>query len=270
MKGKVWILGTFLLLAGLGTKGARADIPREITNDLKMTLVLIPAGEFLMGGRRGGAEDERPSHRVKISNSFYMDTGEVTQEAYEKVMQENPSKFKGKLNPVDQVFWDDALKFCRALTQREREAGKISLDQLYRLPTEAEWEYACRAGTDKDYSFKGRRTKLKLFAWHKENSGGKVHPVRRLRANPWGLYDMYGNLWEWCSDWYAPEHYASKKKGELWVDPQGPAGGDYRVVRGGSWDSDADECRSSARFRYRPWRRYSWIGFRVVLTVGKD
>jgi len=206
--------------------------PRELTNSIGMKLVLIPPGEFMMGSpadeKRRGVDE--PQHRVKITKGFYMGATEVTQAQWQKVMGNNPSYFEGDNLPVEQVSWDNAVDFCRKLSATE---GKT-----YRLPTEAEWEYACRAGSTGPYAGNG---KLDDMGWHGGNSGGKTHPVGTKQANAWGLYDMHGNVWEWCADWYGVDYYRQSPVS----DPEGPNQGaplrwapqGARVVRGGSWDS---------------------------------
>ena len=147
------------------------------------------------------------------------------------------------------------------MTEAERNAGRLPAGSVYRLPTEAEWEYGCRAGTAGDYA-----GDLGALAWYKDNSGGKTHAVGTKRANGWGLYDMHGNVWEWCHDWYDSGYYAESPA----ADPTGPATGSSRVIRGGSWDSDARNCRSANRFRSEPVNRLSNLGFRLVLASGRE
>jgi len=232
--------------------------PGTITTASGVEQVLIPAGSFEMGSRRGRAE-EMPAHRVLI-DSFLMDRHEVTQAEYEKLGKieafPNPSHFKGADLPVEQVTWPQAARFCNARSRLEglkpcynEDTGVCDFEAGgYRLPTEAEWEYACRALTDSDYSFGGDARRLGDFAWFADDSGQKTHPVGRKKPNPRGLFDMHGNVAEWCQDVYDPSYYrASPEK-----DPCGPAEGNEFVLRGGSWKSPADALRSAYRIGENP------------------
>ena len=229
-----------------------------ITNSVGMRLTLIPSGEFTMGSPdpelERGADEVR--HRVTISRSFYLGVYEVTQSEYKSVIGTNPSAHKRPTNPVEQVNWKDAVEFCRTLSElpAEKAAGN-----RYRLPTEAEWEYACRAGTTTAFSFGDDKTLLHQFGWFGGNSGlTRLHPVGMKKPNPWGLYDMHGNVWEWCHDWYAAYPTADV------IDPAGPTSGDVRIDRGGSWHYLGRFCRSASRFRFAPAQRTSVLGFRVL------
>ncbi len=194
----------------------------DLGGGVTMELVYVKPGRFTMGSN-SGSSDERPAHQVSISSGFYMGKYEVTQSQYERIMGKNPSHNKGTSNPVGYVSWSEATDFCRKLSQR---AGK-----KVRLPTEAEWEFACRAGSTTRFCFGDRNNGLNDYAWSSSNSGRKTHPVGGKRSNAWGLHDMHGNVWEWCSDWYDRGYYA-KSPGR---DPSGPTSGGSRVVRGGSW-----------------------------------
>ncbi len=241
---------------------ATTKVPKYLTLDLgkdvTMKLVLIPAGKFTMGSpktEKGRFDDEGPQHKVTITKPFYMGLYEVTQEQYEGVVGKNPAKFKSAKNPVETVSWNDAVAFCKALSKK---TGK-----LVRLPTEAEWEYACRAGTKTAFCFGDDEKRLGDYAWYEDNSERKTHPVAQKKPNAWGLYDMHANVWEWCSDWYA-DSYANAKP----VDPQGPASGSYRVLRGGSWGDLTDFCRAARHDRSTPdYRGDHYGGFRVVVEV---
>jgi formylglycine-generating enzyme required for sulfatase activity len=227
--------------------------------------------------------DEGPQTAVTISRGYWMGKYLVTQGDYLSLMGSNPSFFNGVRQnwpqegtntdfgtnlsrPVETVGWGDATNYCAVLTQRERGAGRIATNSVYRLPTEAEWEYGCRAwtstrfsyGDDPDYS------NLDQYGWFDVNSGNMTHPVGQKLPNPWGLYDMHGNVWEWCQDWYGPY------PGGTALDPQGPPMGSFRMVRGGAWRKPAEFCRSALRgVIYNPDFGYDSFGFRVVLAPGQ-
>jgi formylglycine-generating enzyme required for sulfatase activity len=231
---------------------------KVVTNSIGMKLTWVLPGEFQMGGDE--QYYERPIHTVKISNGFYMGVYEITQGQYQKVMGNNPSHFKwiGNDNlPVEMVSWDDAVEFCKKLSQTE---GKT-----YRLPTEAEWEYACRAGTTTKFSFGDDESQLGDYAWYNQNSGEKPHPVGEKKPNVWGLYDMHGNVSEWCNDWYSETYYSSSPIN----NPTGPTTGNYRVHHGGCWYTHlALTCRVSYRLSLlSPNIRDYYTGFRVVLDL---
>jgi formylglycine-generating enzyme required for sulfatase activity len=222
-----------------------------------LELNLIPAGQFLMGStdfEEKRDDDEGPLHQVIISRPFYMGINQVTQEQYEAVMGVNPSDFKGARNPVEEVSWYDAVAFCTILSENAK--------QKVRLPTEAEWEYACRAGSRTRFSFGDDDDKLGDYAWYLDNSGRKARTVGLKKPNPWGLYDMHGNVWEWCSDWYADSYVNTAN-----CDPQGPPNGSTRVLRGNSWISYAWGCRSALRYGYDPSYRSNKFGFRVAVVA---
>jgi formylglycine-generating enzyme required for sulfatase activity len=219
------------------------------TNTPGGVMVLIAGGQFSMGDPEGDS-DEKPVHAVRLS-PFYMDAKEVTQAVYQGLVEKNPSKFKSPANPVEQVDWYHAVLFCNLRSRKEglkpcydpkSMACDFSADG-YRLPTEAEWEYACRAGKQAKYAWGNDAAALRTYGWFKENSGQKTHPAGQKSPNAWGLYDMHGNVAEWCHDAYA-DAYSSTPDAQ---DPHGPATGDKRVLRGGSWATSADACRASAR-----------------------
>lgn len=220
-----------------------------------MTLVRIPAGTFQMGGEDGD-DDERPVHPVTISRSFYMGEYEVTQAQYEAVMAANPSDFQGDTRcPVEHVNWHDAVAFCQALAMRT--------GRPIRLPTEAEWEYACKAdkgNVDVGYYFGDDAGQLGDYAWYDGNSGWTTHPVGQKPPNSFGLYDMHGNVWGWCQDWYHNSYSGAPADGSAWETPAGST----RILRSGSWDTDARYCRLAARTANSPANGYSFFGFRVV------
>ena len=217
------------------------------TNSVGMNFVLVPSGSFTMGSISSEVgSHEKPPHEVTISGSFYIATTEVTQAQWMAVMGTNPSKFQGDSLPVEQVSWNDAKEFIRKLSSKKGETQ-------YRLPTEAEWEYACRAGTTGD-----RLGNLGSAAWYDPNSGGMTHPVGQKQANAWGLYDMLGNVYEWCEDW------KGAYPGGPVTDPRGPSTGSFRVVRGGSWFIHANRARPHFRDFFKPDHRQSDVGFRIV------
>ncbi len=252
---------------------ARPDSPlKRVKNSIGMTLVLIPPGEFVMGSRyEPPAEDERPPHPVSISRPFYLGTCEVTQEQYQTIMKENPSHFSDRPNnPADDVTWIDAVTFCNKLSERERLSPYYriaSVDDVtilggtgYRLPTEAEWEYACRANNPDNVPFLTDSIAYK-FAWMARNSNQRTHPVGEKEPNAFGLYDMYGNVWEWCWDWLG-----SYPAGRL-VNPMGPPHGTRRVLRGnGWWNGEYDSTRPSFRLSGLPQKTSPNhdFGFRVA------
>ena len=244
------------------TSGPASQPVKELTLDLgnkvTMKLVSIPSGKFMMGSpasEKDRFDSEGPQHEVTISKAFYMGGYSVTQEQYEQIMGKNPSQFKGAQNPVENVSWDDAVEFCKKLSQK---TGKT-----VRLPTEAEWEYACRAGSKTRFSYGDDNDYANLgdYAWYDKNSDKKTHPVGQKKPNAWGLYDMHGNVWQWCSDWY--DSYANAKN----TDPQGPASGTSRVLRGGSWYNLPQNCRSARRSWNDPDDRFHNFGFRVVVDL---
>ena len=221
-----------------------------------MEFVRIPSGSFMMGSDNGDS-DEKPVHQVTISNDFWMGKTEVTQGQWKAVMGSSPSamsdlgqEFFGDNKPVVRVSWDDAQDFVRKLNAKN--------EGTYRLPTEAEWEYACRAGSTTKYSYGDGDGSLGSYAWYGSNSGNKPHEVATKQPNAWGLYDMHGNVWEWCEDWFG------SYSGNAQTDPRGSSSGSNRVLRGGGWHADAVNLRSAYRSRYTPSLRNYDLGFRVV------
>ena len=329
---RMWVLAIVLLLMGAcnsgqdrpafsgwqggeGSKPLAAPAPASLAKDLSLDLgggvslklVLIPAGEFMMGSgldernarvraleeqygmreedARSLADPEGPQHRVKITRVFYMGIYEVTQEQYEAVMGTNPSWFKGAKNPVGNVSWDDAQGFCKKLTAKLQgpasswpngEATKrVPQKWIVRLPTEAEWEYACRAGTTTQFSFGDSDAGLSRYANYADanaeylgsGKAGKdgfadTAPVGSFQPNAWGLYDMHGNVREWCQDWYDEDYYGKRRA----ADPKGPETGTYRVLRGGSCGYEQSLARSADRGRDYPCAADGDSGFRVVVA----
>ena len=245
---------SFVLLMVVVVSGCRkaedgAGIPEVVKTKTGIEMVVIGGGWFEMGSR-GGASDESPVRRVWIS-SFWMDRYEVIQAEFKKYQIPDPSHFKNPRHPLEQMNWTDAARYCNDRSLAEGLELCYDEDTLecnfeadgYRLPTEAEWEYACRAGTTTKYSFGNDGRKLRDYGWFAGNSSGKTHPVGTKKPNPWGLYDMHGNVAEWCNEFYSKDYY---KQGER-KDPRGPVRGEERVLRGGAWNSSADSCRSAYR-----------------------
>ncbi len=245
------------------------DLPKS-ADSIGLEFKKIPAGTFMMGDATVVTPpqpvDERATpHEVILTTSFKMGVHEVTQAQYEQVMGVNPSEFKGAANPVEKVSWKDAIEFCRKLSDlpAEKAAGNV-----YRLPTEAEWEYACRAGTKTKYSFGDDDADLDAYDWFGNNSDGTTHPVGSKQPNPWGLYDMHGNVEEWCQDWYGdyPSGSVTDPTGPPKGDPTGASWGSFRVLRGGAWDYSAEDCPSASRGGSYPSYRSGNFGFRIVLS----
>jgi formylglycine-generating enzyme required for sulfatase activity len=231
----------------------------EITNDLGMPFKLIPAGSFDMGSQLGS--DEHPVHRVQITRMFYLGQFEVTQAQWQTIIGRSIEMQRDQFDttwalsgsgpdyPVYYVSWHEVQTFIQRLN--ELESGVV-----YRLPTEAEWEYACRAGSPENVT-----ADLDAKAWYINNSGEQAHPVGHKLPNAWGLYDMQGNVWEWCQDWN--DDYTREPQ----VDPKGPETGEFRAVRGGCWHMDADGCRPADRVSGNPKRGNSSLGFRLVREI---
>ena len=213
-------------------------------------MVAIPAGEFTMG-TKAGPIDAKPEHVVKI-DAFLMDQHEITQEIYQALMGNNHSRRKNPQNPVEQVTWSAAARFCNARSQQEgltpcydTTTWECNFSAAgYRLPTEAEWEYACRAGSTTPYYFGDNQAELKSFAWFAGNSEEQPHPVGQRKPNAWNLFDMTGNVWEWCNDNYSVQYYRESPTD----NPRGPKEGEKRVLRGGAWSATADNCTSWVRY----------------------
>ena len=216
---------------------------KTITTASGVEMVQVPGGSFMMGSENG-EEDEKPVHQVTVSG-FLMDRYEVTLKSYESLMGKNPSKFVDPQKPVERTSWVSAITYCNMRSAKEGlkpcydlKTGECEFSANgYRLPTEAEWEYACRAGSQNDSD------DVNVKGWFKTNSNQMTHAVGQKQANAWGLFDMHGNVAEWCNDRYGEKEYAAKVEN----NPHGPAKGDQRVLRGGCWKDAADACRSSAR-----------------------
>lgn len=215
--------------------------------------IILPGEEatFLMGSpdSEPGRYSDELQHKVTLSRPFSMQTTQITQAQWQEFMGTNPSHFRGSENPVEHVSWEDCQAFIAKLNSTQEEF-------TYRLPTEAEWEFACRARSHGEY----QGCTLDEIAWYLENSEGKTHAVGKKKPNAFGLYDMHGNVWEWCSDWYAPYE-------KVRLNPLGPSSGSDRVIRGGSWNSIPAYLRSARRSNVQPSSRYFDLGFRLVRTL---
>lgn len=262
---KIWICTFLLLLITLlsGCIENELDIPVTYNNSIGIQFVLIPAGEFNMGSNSTpmvGFDD--PLHKVTISKPFYMAKYEVTQEEWTALMGTNPSYFEGSNLPVEQVTWKDAQAFILALNQKE----KVN---KYRLPTEAEWEYACRAGTTSEFSFSNDTSVLDRYGWSDDygwcaiNSNDTTHPVGQRKPNAWGLYDMHGNVWEWTQDLWHSGYEGAPEDGSTWEEGNTT----MRVGRGGSWIDGPNICQSSFRGELDADTGVNVLGFRVVMDV---
>ena len=216
---------------GSKTHGPSQEVAVNLGGGVKLDLVLIPTGSFTMGD-----DHEKPAHKVTITKPFYLGKYEVTQEQWEAVMGNNPSHFKGPKKPVEQVSWEDCQKFLGKLNAKVGSGAS-----KFQLPSEAQWEYACRAGSTGKFCFGDDEKQLDEHAWYGENSGNKTHSVGEKKPNAWGLYDMHGNVWEWCQDWYGAY------RAEAVDDPSGDTTGAYRVARGGGWRSVGRICQSAIR-----------------------
>ena len=280
--GRLVALAVLLMLWTSASASAK-HLPKTLTNSVGIEFVLVPAGSFQMGTATPSCPkddpsteknerqacmsnvfpNEQPQHKATISRAFYLGKTEVTQQQWVAVMGTNPSGFNSKKvggdsrnHPVENVSWGDVQAFIQKLNKKEGKA-------VYRLPTEAEWEYACRAGSRGKYSFGDDDSELGRYAWIEGNSGEKTHPVGQLRPNAWGLYDMHGNVWEWVQDWYGEEYYGSSPS----TDPSGPSEGSGRVYRGGSWFFGAVLARAAFRSPALPVQHYDSLGFRLARTA---
>ena len=244
--------------AFLSTVHIREDrIELELAKGVSIEFVLIPAGGSMMGSPReeeGRGENESPQHEVEIQEPFYLGRYPVTQAQYESVTGSNPSRFKGALRPVENVSWEDAQSFCEKL-------GAM-VEQRVRLPNEAEWEYACRAGKTTRYYSGDSEEDLARVGWYSGNSGDSTHSVGEKESNALGLYDMHGNVWEWCEDDWHDNYERAPSDGSAWIDQPRS---EYRVLRGGSWGGDPRNCRSACRDWSNPGDRNGVRGFRVLL-----
>jgi sulfatase modifying factor 1 len=242
--------------SSMGNLVAKNNFTEELATGLSFEMVYVEGGEFEMGGKDAEAyDDEKPVHSVHVP-AFFLGPYPVTQELWEQIMGNNPSSFKGTTRPVEKVSWHDAHAFLEKLNA---ETGKN-----YRLPTEAEWEYAARGGVRSMGFMYAGSDKLKEVGWYGENSGGETHPVGQLLGDELGLYDMSGNVWEWCEDDWHNDYQGAPTDGSAWIAR--PNRGPARVLRGGGWDYYAGICRVSFRNWNEPDVRYDFIGFRLCLS----
>ena len=223
----------------------------DAVNSLGMEFKKIPSGSFTMG-----SEVHQPAHEVTLKKDFFIGVFEVTQEQYKEVMGSNPSVFIGDNRPVESVTWAEAKVFCRQLSKLPDE---VAAGRVYRLPTEAEWEYCCRAGTDSKFHCGDSPAALSQYAWLRDNSQSQTHAVGQKKANDWGLHDTNGNVWEWCDDWFGQYQDGPA------IDPKNTREGRGRVARGGGWDDYEYQCQSAYRIWCEPLVRSSGLGFRVVM-----
>lgn len=267
------VLGLLMLIllaltsAGQDTAQSKERILRRFAEEF---VPLTPGeGKFPASFSMGGADDapaaEKPRHKVTFRRPFAMARYEVTQELYEVIMGKNPSRWKGPRNSVEVLSWEEARDFCKKATGELRTLKLLTADEEVRLPSEAEWEYACRAGTTTRYSFGDDAADLGAYAWFKGNSKGEDPPVGRKKPNAWGLYDMHGYVWEWCQDAWHADYEGGPTDGTA----RETANARQRVLRSGSWADSADHCRSAFRQPAAPDQRSDAIGFRCVRSKNR-
>jgi formylglycine-generating enzyme required for sulfatase activity len=249
------LLACALIIAGCRQKQMPPEAGETITNSIGIKLVFVPAGSFMMGSGDDEPKraDDELQHKVNISTGSWIGATEVTQKQWQTVMGLNPSNFKGDDLPVEKVSWKSAVSFCQKLSEKE--------SKRYRLPTEAEWEYACRAGAEGAYAGTGN---LDEMGWYDQNSEETTHPAGTKQPNAWGVYDMHGNVSEWCADFYEADYAA----GEV-TDPNGPAQGKYRVIRGGSWSNSDRSARCAARSSTPQSYQVKQTGFRLIMEISQ-
>jgi formylglycine-generating enzyme required for sulfatase activity len=263
MKKIVFFVVLLLFVVSMGYCSNESFVIKE----LNLELIKCPAGRFMMGSPEDeiGGDKKEKLHLVTITKPFYIGKYEVTQSQYSTLMDKNPSKFIGANNPVEMVSYDDAKAFCDKMNLKY--LNILPKGYKFDLPTEAQWEYACRAGTNTSLNNGKNLTtideaclNLDEIAWYTKNSGKTTHEVGQKKPNAWGIYDMHGNVCEWCRDWYG--EYPKEDV----IDPTGANSGSYRVCRGGSWSSLALYCRSADRGNRHPVRRNHGVGFRLALV----
>jgi formylglycine-generating enzyme required for sulfatase activity len=244
-------MGLLLFARGADAPALKDKITVDLGGGVSIEMVLIRPGSFTMGSEKG-EDDEKAVHKVTLTKPFYLGKFEVTQRQWQAVMGANPSQFKDPDNPVEMVSWEDCQAFLQKLS--EKVPGVT-----FKLPTEAQWEYACRAGSDAAYSFGDDASRLGEYAWFLDNSASKAHPVGKKKPNAWGLYDMHGNVCEWCADWYESSYGPDAA-----TDPAGPASGEARVLRGESWVGIAAELRAARRVATPAYYQNSHVGLRLL------
>ena len=258
----MWPLLRILCLVFLSAGAVSASEPKQLHLTLRgrvdLDFVWVPPGSCQMGASTGEV-DEQPMRRVNLRKGFWMSRLEITQQQYESVMSTNPSSFRGPDLPVDSVSFRDVQNFLAKLPLR----SSLPSDLQARLPTEAEWEYACRGGRDQPTPDQPTAEALEPMAWYGGNSQLTTHPCGQKAPNGFGLHDLLGNVWEWCNDSYMERYYALAESND---DPPGPQAGSSRVLRGGSWRSEPAACRPANRFQYRLWSKDHTVGFRLVLV----
>jgi formylglycine-generating enzyme required for sulfatase activity len=253
-----------LLLPGVSDKSA--DATEKVLKQFLTEFVTLTPGKgkfpasFVMGSDQKAPVEEQPAHKVTFQAPFAMAKYEVTQELYEAITGKNPSRWKGPRNSVEMVNWEEAQEFCRKVTAELHQRKLLGKDEVIRLPSEAEWEYACRAGTTTRYSFGDSAEELTKYAWFKGNAAGNDPPVGKKLPNAWGVYDMHGYVWEWCADAWHPSYAGAPADGS----PRTSKDAKERVLRGGSWADSADHCRSAFRQHRKAQARSDAIGFRCV------
>jgi formylglycine-generating enzyme required for sulfatase activity len=246
------LLLVLVLLSQLSCNKSTSNVPNQSASTLVpiTNMVSIKAGTFF-----------RIKYPVTLTHDYLLGKYEVTQGEYAALMGKNPSHFQGDTNrPIEKLSFFDAVAYCQELTRRERQAGHLPPDYEYRLPSEAEWEYACRAGSTNFFSFGDSSTNADQYAWTLENSDATTHPVGQKRPNAWGFYDMHGNVWEWCSDWFAPYPATAL------TNPLGAVSSKFKVFRGGGWNQAIEFARASNRFMMSPSNGIHFVGFRVALS----
>jgi formylglycine-generating enzyme required for sulfatase activity len=258
------VLGS-LAVIGADSKKPDADADRILRLFAKEFVSLSPGSgafpaRFTMGSAGAVPDREKPAREVKLDRDFALAKYEVTQELYQTIAGKNPSRWKGPRNSVEMVSWNDAVEFCRKLTAELRQRKLIKEGEVIRLPSEAEWEYACRAGTTTRYSFGDQEDDLTHYAWFTGNAKGNDPPVGKKKPNAWGLYDVHGYVWEWCQDSWHADYQGAPADARAWEDKDAKE----RVLRGGSWADSAEHCRSAFRHHLPPDKLSDAIGFRCV------